>query len=214
MKQRKGVFITLEGGEGSGKTTVHKGIEEHLSLKNKVFSTREPGGSKIAEQIRHVILNQDNTEMDEFTEALLYVAARSQHLKEKVIPQLDEGKIVLCDRYLDSSLAYQGHARGIGIDKVLEVNKFAVEDYMPDLTIYLDLSPEVGMSRINKDSNRELNRLDLEKMEFHKKVREGYLIVAKMFPKRIVVINADRTPEEILNHINQIIDEFLNKRNP
>jgi dTMP kinase len=211
MTDRQGVFITLEGGEGSGKTTILKGIIEFLSDKYEVFSTREPGGSRIAEQIREVILNTENTDMDELTEALLYAASRSQHLKEKVLPNLKEGKVVICDRFLDSSLAYQGYARGIGIEKVLKVNEFAVDNCMPDLTIYIDLDPNIGLSRI-KQNRRELNRLDMEKIQFHQKVREGYLIVAEMFPERIVTIDGDRTVEEILDEVNKIIINFIQKK--
>lgn len=211
MTDRQGVFITLEGGEGSGKTTILKGIIEFLSDKYEVFSTREPGGSRIAEQIREVILNTENTDMDELTEALLYAASRSQHLKEKVLPNLKEGKVVICDRFLDSSLAYQGYARGIGIEKVLKVNEFAVDNCMPDLTIYIDLDPNIGLSRI-KQNRRELNRLDMEKIQFHQKVREGYLIVAEMFPERIVTIDGDRTVEEILDEVNKIIMNFIQKK--
>lgn len=211
MTDRQGVFITLEGGEGSGKTTILKGIIEFLSDKYEVFSTREPGGSRIAEQIREVILNTENTDMDELTEALLYAASRSQHLKEKVLPNLKEGKVVICDRFLDSSLAYQGYARGIGIEKVLKVNEFAVDNCMPDLTIYIDLDPNIGLSRI-KQNRRELNRLDMEKIQFHQKVREGYLIVAEMFPERIVTIDGDRTVEEILEEVNKIIINFIQKK--
>lgn len=211
MKQKKGLFITLEGVEGSGKTTAVQGIVEYFSDKYEIYSTREPGGSKIAEDIRKVILNPENTEMDPITEALLYAAARRQHFKEKVIPQLKMGKLVICDRFLDSSLAYQGYARKIGIKKVLSVNEFAVGNYMPDLTILLDLDPEIGLQRI-RDNNREQNRLDMEELSFHRKVREGYLYIADLFPERIVVIDANKPKEELRQNVIQVVKDFLEKR--
>lgn len=204
-------FISLEGGEGSGKSTILELLAETLTQKGfKVISTREPGGINIAEQIRNVILDKDNTAMDAKTEALLYAAARRQHLVEKVVPELEKGSIVLCDRFIDSSLAYQGYARGLGIDEIYSINKFAIGDNMPSLTLYLDVRPEVGLARIEKDGAREVNRLDLESLEFHSKVREGYQELLKRFPERISLINAERDIEdvldavlvEVLNHLN------------
>jgi len=211
MKQKKGLFITLEGVEGSGKTTAVQGVIEYFSDKYEIYSTREPGGSRIAEDIRKIILNPENTEMDPFTEALLYAAARRQHLKEKVIPQLEMGKIVICDRFLDSSLAYQGCARRIGIKKVLAINEFAVGNCMPDLTILLDLDPEIGLARI-RENKREQNRLDMEQLSFHRKVREGYLYIADLFPERIVVIDANKPKEELRQNVIQVVKDFLEKR--
>ena len=145
----KGLFITFEGGEGSGKTTVIQTVAEQLTKQGyKVLVTREPGGIPIAEKIRGVILDKAHTEMDSRTEALLYAAARRQHLVEKVSPALDTGHIVLCDRFIDSSLAYQGIARGLGIEEVWAINQFAIGEFMPELTLYLDVSPEVGVERI------------------------------------------------------------------
>ena len=204
-------FISFEGGEGSGKSTILKLLAETLTQKGfKVICTREPGGINIAEQIRDVILDKENVAMDAKTEALLYAAARRQHLVEKVIPELEKGSIVLCDRFIDSSLAYQGHARGIGIEEIYSINQFAIADYMPSLTLYLDVRPEVGLSRIEKDGAREVNRLDLESLAFHSKVREGYQELLKRFPERIRLINAesdiegvlDAVKTEVLNHLN------------
>jgi dTMP kinase len=206
-----GYFFSLEGCEGAGKSTVLKLLADTLKQKGfRVVTTREPGGIEIAEQIRNVILDRNNVKMDEKTEALLYAAARRQHLVEKIIPELDKGSIVLCDRFVDSSLTYQGYARGIGINEVLTINKFAIEDYMPDLTIYLDVPPEVGLARINKDKNREVNRLDVESLQFHAKVREGYHLLLKQYPDRIMMINAqndiDIVHREVLNKILQFIN--------
>jgi len=196
----KGLFISIEGGEGAGKTTVITGIAELLrAAGHQVMTTREPGGIPIAEQIRAVILDRSNTSMDGRTEALLYAAARRQHLTEKVVPALDQGQIVLCDRFIDSSLAYQGHARGIGFDEVMAINAFAINGLMPTLTLYLDITPETGLRRIQEAAGREINRLDLEAASFHHKVREGFQLAAERFKDRIEVINAEMQPEKVLN---------------
>ncbi|MFY4777206.1 dTMP kinase [Metabacillus sp. RGM 3146] len=201
-----GCFITFEGPEGAGKTTILQKAVDLLKEKGiNVLATREPGGIKIAEQIRSVILDKENTEMDARTEALLYAAARRQHMAEKVIPALDEGRIVLCDRFIDSSLAYQGYARGLGIEEVLGINMFATNHVMPDLTVYFDLHPEAGMQRINKNDSREVNRLDLEEIDFHYKVQEGYKKVLSMFPERIVTIDASGSIEKVTQDVMNIL---------
>ncbi len=203
-----GYFITFEGGEGTGKTTIINYISKYLNDKGySVVTTREPGGIDIAEQIRNIILDVKNTKMDYRTEALLYAASRTQHLAEKVIPALKENKIVLCDRYLDSSLVYQGIARGLGVDNVLKVNMFATE-YMPNITFFIDVKPEICFKRL-KDNHREMDRLDLEKMDFHNKVYEGYREIAKMYPNRIVSIDGDRKIEDIIEDIKMRIDKLL-----
>ena len=174
------MFITLEGPEGSGKTTaVEAAVKKLEEMGYQIVRTREPGGTPIAEQIRNVILDKGNTAMDPRTEALLYAASRRQHLVEKVWPALKEGKIVICDRYLDSSLAYQGGARGLGVENILNVNLFATENTWPDLTLLFDIKPEVGLARISANADREVNRLDLEKLDFHNKVRDTFLALAK-----------------------------------
>ncbi|MDM5329500.1 dTMP kinase [Neobacillus sp. CF12] len=203
-------FITLEGVEGSGKSTIINFIKDSLETSGKkVVVTREPGGIDIAEQIRSVILDRENTKMEGRTEALLYAAARRQHLIEKVIPSLKEGNIVLCDRFIDSSLAYQGYARGLGINEVYSVNKFAIENLMPDLTLYLDLDPQIGLNRIAKNKGREINRLDLEEINFHVKVREGYEEVLKMFPERMVRIDANQEIGKVIADITKVLVERL-----
>lgn len=203
---KKGLFIVFEGGDGSGKSTAIDEIYDWL-IKNKIdcIKTREPGGIKISEDIRQVILDKKNVAMDGRTEALLYAAARRQHLVEKVIPALEKGFIVLCDRFVDSSLAYQGYARGLGIDEVMSINKFAIEGYMPDIAILFDIDPRVGLERINNNDDREVNRLDLEKLDFHEKVREGYEIVYSNNKDRIVKINAEQPKEQVVNEIKNII---------
>ncbi|MCM3570827.1 dTMP kinase [Neobacillus mesonae] len=201
---KSGTFITFEGPDGAGKTTIINMIAEQL---DNSLLTREPGGIDIAEQIRQVILDKNNTAMDARTEALLYAAARRQHLIEKVKPALDKGKIVLCDRFVDSSLAYQGYARGLGIDEVWAINQFAIGQMMPDLTIYFDIEPELGLQRINKNKGREINRLDLEDLEFHQKVREGYTVLLSRFSDRIVKIDASASVEEVFQRTLQIVRE-------
>ncbi|MDQ0173727.1 dTMP kinase [Paenibacillus tundrae] len=197
--QGRGKFITLEGGEGSGKTTMISRLGSYLEEQGiPLLVTREPGGIEIAEKIRAIILDPLHTSMDSRTEALLYAAARSQHLAEKVEPALKAGKMVICDRFVDSSLTYQGYARGLGMDQVWTINQFAIGDLMPDVTLYLDIEPEKGLARIDAHDGREVNRLDLESLEFHRKVREGYFLLKEQFPDRIQIIDASLTPDEVL----------------
>lgn len=173
------------------------------------IKTREPGGIKISEQIRNIILDSSNTEMDGKTEALLYAAARRQHLVEKVIPALENGKIVLCDRFIDSSLAYQGYARGLGIKEIFEINKFAIGGYMPNISILFDLDPQVGLDRINRNNDREINRLDLEEIDFHNKVREGYHKVIDSNPNRVIKIDASKSIQEVFESVKDIISTYI-----
>ena len=204
------MFITIEGPEGSGKSSVTKKVSERLEKEGyKVVLTREPGGTPIAEQIREVILNKENTKMDKVTEALLYAAARRQHLVEKVWPLTKEGAIVISDRFLDSSLAYQGGARNLGIDYILALNQYATEGYMPDLTLLFDIEPELGLARIAANKGREVNRLDLEKIEFHKEVRKTFLGLADRFKDRFVVLDASKTFDEVCEDAYQAIKQRM-----
>ena len=201
-------FITFEGGEGCGKSTVLKAIKQRLDSEGvSVVSTREPGATPLAEQLRNVILDKGNTAMDGRTEALLYAASRRQHLVEKIWPALQEGKTVLCDRYLDSSLAYQGGARGLGIDEVLSINLFATEGTYPDLTLLFDLEPEQGLARIAANQNREVNRLVLEKFDFHHQVRNNFLVLAKRYPDRYVIIDASQPLADVIEDAYKAIKE-------
>lgn len=207
-----GIFITFEGPEGAGKTTIIQMIAQELEKRQvEIVSTREPGGIHISEQIREVILSPENTAMDGRTEALLYAAARRQHLVEKVIPALNRGAIVLCDRFIDSSLAYQGYARGLGMDEVLSINEFAIHDMMPTKTYYFDIEPELGLGRIQKNESREVNRLDMEKVDFHHKVREGYQKVCQRFSDRIITVDASQSIEVVFNEVFQSIQTFIEK---
>ena len=200
------MFITIEGPEGSGKTTAtNRVVEELIKRGYDVVRTREPGGTPIAEQIRNVILDKQNTAMDPRAEALLYAAARRQHLVEKIWPATKEGKLVICDRYIDSSLAYQGGARGLGIQEIIDINMFATDNTWPDLTILFDIEPEIGLARIAKNVDREVNRLDLEKIEFHKKVRETFLLLAEKQPERFIVIDASKDPDTVFKNTLEAI---------
>ncbi|MEF2293217.1 MULTISPECIES: dTMP kinase [Virgibacillus] len=193
-----GYFITFEGGEGAGKTTVLHTVTEKLRQNGyDVLATREPGGIKISEKIRQIILDPLHTEMEEHTEALLYAAARSQHFAEKIVPALKKGKIVLCDRFIDSSLVYQGYARGLGMDEVLKINQFAVGDCMPDLTLFFDMEPKKGLERIAANKDREQNRLDLENLAFHEQVHQAYHILTERFSERIQTIDAAQKLETV-----------------
>ncbi len=206
------MFITVEGPEGSGKSSVTKELTKLLEKDGyTVVLTREPGGTPISEEIRNVILDKKNTDMDPMTEALLYAASRRQHLVQKVWPLSKEGKIVISDRFLDSSLAYQGGARGLGIDKILSLNMFATDGFYPDLTLLFDIDPELGLNRIAKNSNREVNRLDLEKIEFHKMVRQTFLDLAKRFSDRYVILDASKDFDEVVQDAYKVIKDRLNK---
>lgn len=203
-------FITLEGPEGSGKTTIARMLVDALRQQGfAIFATREPGGTEIAEQIRHIILDPRHTAMDARAEALLYAASRRQHMVEKINPALQRNEHVLCDRFIDSSLAYQGHGRRIGIDAVLQLNLFATEGKLPDATLFFDVSPEVGLARIDAHKGREVNRLDLERLDFHKDVREGYMEVIQRYPQRFHIIDANQPLETVFKTAMKTILEII-----
>ena len=204
------MFISLEGSEGSGKTSVMKEVIARLRQEGFVIEeTREPGGTPIAEQIRDVILKNENTKLDPRAEALLLAASRRQNLVEKIWPALKAGKIVICDRFIDSSLAYQGGARGLGIEPVLSINLFATESSYPQLTLLFDIPPALGLQRIAANANREINRLDLEQLSFHQKVRDTYLSLAKRFKDRFVIIDASLPLASVIEATYQAIHKRL-----
>ncbi|MBM7561948.1 dTMP kinase [Fusibacter tunisiensis] len=204
-------IISLEGGEGAGKTSVIEALKQHFEAMNKsVLFTREPGGVPISERIRAIILDAQAQEMDHRTEALLFAAARRQHLVEKVLPAIKSGvDVVVFDRYVDSSMVYQGFVRGIGVDEVYDMNLFATEGFLPDLTLYLDVDPQIGLQRINSNPNREINKLDLEHEEFHEKVREGYLALLERFPERIRKVDANQGIEFVIKDILKEIEVLI-----
>ena len=199
LYKKRGYFVTLEGGEGSGKSTQLGLLEDYLSKGGyDVIFTREPGGTPISEKIRKILLGGENTEMCDETEALLFAAARVQHIKEKILPAVAAGKTVVCDRYVHSSLVYQGYARGLG-DFVEKVNSYALENCMPDVTIFLDITPERAFAR--KGGADKDDRLEQSGMDFHKRVYDGYVRVAEKFPEHFVRINADRPVEDVFEDI-------------
>lgn len=203
---KKGKFITFEGCDGCGKSTQLRLFSEYLTRENipHIF-TREPGGGKISEQIREILLNGKNAEMTDECEALLYAAARMQHLSDRVIPALNEGKLVVCDRYVDSSLAYQGYARGMGTEFIGDINRLALEKYAPDLTVFIDLTPEEAFLR--KHGADENDRLEQAGMDFHRKVYQGYKALAKTYKDRIVCVDGRQTPQEIFLQVLAVLKE-------
>ena len=203
----KGVFISFEGPDGSGKSTQVKMLYSYLLEKGyPVVLTREPGGTPISEDIRKIILDPSNTEMDGMTEALLYAAARAQHVAQLIKPSVEEGKIVLTDRFMDSSIAYQGYGRDLG-DKIRIINEYAVAGMHPDLTFFLDIDPEEGLKRAKH--REELDRLEKESLDFHKKVYEGYLALSKIYKDRYVIIDASASVEDISKKIIERFKSFI-----
>lgn len=205
------MFITFEGPDGSGKSTIIKKVYEKLVNDGfDIVLTREPGGTPIAEKIRDIILDNSNVALDARTEALLYAASRRQHLVEKIRPALKEGKIVLCDRFLDSSLAYQGGGRNLGVQNVLNINLFATENTYPDLTLFFDIDPELGLKRVSQDKKRVADRLDNENENFHEKVYSTFKEIVKTNSQRIITIDASKSIEEVTECAYRTIKEKLN----
>ncbi len=202
----KGKFITFEGCDGSGKSTQLRKLSEYLQREGipHIF-TREPGGGKISEAIRAILLDGKNNEMTDECEALLYAAARAQHLRDRVQPALAEGKLVVCDRYVDSSFAYQAYARGLGLEFVEKINAFALSEFLPDLTVFINLSPEDAFKR--KHGADENDRLEQAGLEFHKRVYAGYLALAEKYPQRILSIDGKQSVEEIAAQVIAALKE-------
>ena len=203
-----GLFLTIEGTDGAGKTTQIKLLEEYLKDKGyNVICTREPGGTPISEKIREIIIDKNNSEMTGVTEALLYAASRAQHTSQVILPALNDGCIVISDRYLDSSIVYQGFARGMGEKLIKGINKYAVGDLEPDITFFLRLKPNDSIDR--KERQTELDRIESEKASFHQRVYDGYVRLSKRHKDRIRVIDALGSIEEIHNRIVRDIEELL-----
>lgn len=203
-----GIFITLEGPDGSGKSTIIRLLSDYLKKKEVDFIfTREPGGTYIGEDIREIILNDKNTYMSSRTEALLYSASRSQHVHEKIRPRLEDGKVVICERFVLSSLAYQGIARGLGIEEVKAINDFAIEGVNPDLILFFDVDPIHALNR--KTRKKGGDRLEKEGLSFHKKVYDGYKELISMYPENIKVIDASKSINETFYQVRKEIDNIL-----
>ena len=204
----KGIFITMEGPDGSGKSTQIELLRAYLEEEGyDVLITREPGGTRISEAIREIILNKEYAEMSPVTEMLLYASARAQLINEVVGPALESGKAVISDRFVDSSLVYQGIARGLGVENVYNINLQAIGKYMPDVTFLLDLPADIGIAR--KKDQKELDRMEMESLQFHRDVAEGYRSLAERFPDRIEKIDATLPIDDICAIIKGRIKELL-----
>ncbi|AGC68231.1 thymidylate kinase Tmk [Thermoclostridium stercorarium subsp. stercorarium DSM 8532] len=205
---KKGLFITFEGGDGSGKTTQVKLLKEYIAGKGiEVVTVREPGGVPVSEKIREIILDSKNTEMDNITEMLLYAASRAQLVSQVIIPALDSGKCVICDRFVDSSYVYQGIARGMGMDMVKAINDIATRKLVPDITFFMDVEPMTALKR--RLGISEPDRLEREDISFHDKVYRGYVMIADMYPERIKRINGLLPPEEVFLQIKRHVDDLI-----
>lgn len=212
---KKGFFITFEGGEGAGKSSLIESIKKYLDSKAlEYIVTREPGSTELGEHLRELVLQEKkgkkissstSASMSNKAELCLFLASRAQHIKEVIIPALEEKKIVLCDRYNDSSIAYQGHARGLGISEVIEFSSFIIEGAIPDLTLYLDIDPKIGLSRVQT----KLDRIESEKFEFHEKIREGFHVLAEKFPERIKIIDASKSFDDVFENAMNYILKFI-----
>ena len=206
----KGLFITLEGGDGAGKSTQIRNIERFFQRKGLVVvHTREPGGTPISEKLRNILLDNENSEMDPVTEMMIYAASRAQNVREKILPAIERGDIVICDRFVDSSVAYQAYGRQLG-DMVEEVNRHATGGLVPDITFWMDIDPEAGKARAAKAG--DLDRLELEKMDFHYRVYEGYRRIAEKDPDRVKRIDAADTVDNIRNHIYECLEELCRSK--
>ena len=206
----RGLFITLEGGDGAGKSTQIKNIKSFFEKNGLVVvHTREPGGTPISEKLRDILLDSNNREMEAVTEMLIYAAARAQHVRELVMPQLEKGSIVICDRFLDSSIAYQTYGRKLG-DMVEIVNGYATDGLTPDLTFWMDIDPDAGKERVSKMG--DFDRLEMEERDFHYRVYDGYKKIAENNPERVKRIDATHSVEEISEEIVNYLEEICEKR--
>lgn len=210
--KKKGTFITFEGGDGAGKTTLIDKIYKYLEKSDRdVLKTRAPGGTETGQEIRTLLLHKHDAPLSKRAELLLFLADRAQHVDELILPALKTGKIVLCDRFNDSTIAYQGGARGFTDKFVRGLCSFACDDLEPDLTLYLDLDPKIGFER-NKKAGLEKDRIESETLKFHQKIRTAFKQIAKKEPKRFIIIDASKTPEEVYSQAKEKIDALLKHR--
>ncbi len=207
-----GIFITFEGPDGAGKTTQVKLLERHLRQKGyDVLVTREPGGTPVGEEIRKILLNPSHKDMDAVTEMYLYAASRAQHVRRVIKPALDKGKMVLCDRFVDSSIAYQGFGRGLGMDVVEAVNRYALGGIVPDLTLFLNIRPEDALAR-GCIKPEKMDRLESEELEFHQRVYQGFLVLQKKYAERIKMVDASKSIDEVFKQILELVERLLSCR--
>lgn len=205
----QGCLIVCDGNNGAGKSSVIRAIEEFLLSRNhQVIVTREPGGTRIGEKIRNVVLDPETPELCDTTELLLFAAARAQHLKEKIIPAIEAGKIVVCDRFTPSTVAFQHYGRGIPLSLVQSINSFALEGFSPDLNIILDVDPEIGMKRV-ASRGEGLDRMEMQKLEFLTRAREGFLRQAEESPDTFVVVDASQSFEDVSRNVLAVVDALL-----
>lgn len=204
----RGKFITVEGTDGAGKSTQIELLVKYLESNGfEVVVTREPGGTSISEKIREIILDVENSEMSDITEALLYAASRAQHISQKIKPAVEDGKVVICDRFVDSSIAYQGYARGLDMSLIEDVNMYAVDGMIPDATLFFDIKPEIGIAR--KKNVQSLDRIEKEALDFHYKVYNGYKELLEKYPQRIKRIDAEKDVEEVHTQVVEVLKQIL-----
>ena len=209
MKQ--GLFITLEGGDGAGKSTQMNNIEKYFNERGYTcLRTREPGGTSIGEALREILLSPATSKMTDVAEMMIFAAARAQHVRELIRPSVEEGKIVICDRFVDSSIAYQKYGRELG-DMVVQVNDIAIDGLLPDITFWMDINPEAGRERIGMREDSSLDRLEREKMDFHYRVYDGYQELCERYPERVKRIDATRSIEEMRDEIYGYLDELCSR---
>lgn len=204
----KGLFITFEGTDGSGKTTQIRLLEDYMKEKGcEVVLSREPGGTRVSEIIRDLILNPKNKEIVPLTEMILYAASRAQHVAEVIEPAIEKGKVVICDRYVDSSYAYQGGGRGMDLKIIADINRIAINGTVPDITFFLDIDPEISIKR--RINSTGADRIEQEKIDFHRRVYDGYKKMSILYPDRIKTIDATKSIEEIFSQIKDCINELI-----
>jgi dTMP kinase len=205
---QQGLFITIEGTDGSGKTTQIKLMEEYIKAKGyEVVLSREPGGTKVSEMIRDLVLDPANTDISPLTELILYAASRAQHVTQLIKPAVEAGKVVICDRFVDSSYAYQGCGRGVDLKVVADVNRVAIDGMIPDITFFLNIDPEIALKR--RINSTGADRIEQEKIDFHKRVYEGYKKMALLYPDRIKTIDANESIDDIFSQITEYLKEII-----
>lgn len=215
MQNTRGLFITFEGPDGAGKTTQIEKFAAYLEEQNRPFLlTREPGGTRISDAIRALILHPEHTEMINETEVLLYAASRAQHVKEKIVPALNEGLTVLCDRFVDASVAYQGYGLGIDIKKIVFINDFATGGLTPDRSYFIDISPDHARKRlVQRSGHKALDRIEQKDIQYHEKVRQGFLQLYERNQERVCLIDGHQSVDDIFTTIKKDFETIFQTKN-